>query len=130
MTCPRCMKNVTPNLNGRCPLYFGLLPPRRLPFITLNRPQRGGAHDGEALVLDVIDKQYEENRIGFRLRCLQAIDAGHTLEEYVTEQVHAALRHMAGVSLARKRLAGILAVRGADVVIPPDPPAYVEVTVS
>lgn len=102
----------------------------KLPFITVNRPQRGAAHDAEALVLDVIDKQYDENRIGFRLRCLEAMDAGQTLEQYVGEQVHAALRHMAGVSLARKRLAGILAVRGADGVIPPDPPAYVEVTVS
>lgn len=102
----------------------------KLPFITINRPQRGAAHDAEALVLDVIDKQYAENRIEFRIRCLLAIDAGLTLEEYVGAQVHEALQYMAGESTARKKLAGILALRGADVVIPPDPPAYAEIAVS
>lgn len=102
----------------------------KLPFITVNRPERGATHDAEALVLDVIDKSYAENPIGFRLLRYQAIAARKTLEEYVGAQVHAALAHLAGESTARKRLCEILAVRGPDVVIPPDPPAYAEIVLS
>lgn len=103
----------------------------KLPFLTVNRPQRGGAHDAEALVLDVIDKLYEENRTGFRLKCLEAAGIDKTLEELMAVQVHAALGSLGGMSIARKKLTEIMLAKSCDaLLVDQEPPAYVALDLS
>lgn len=59
----------------------------RPPFITVNRPERGGAHDLEALTLDVLDLCCLKDPVKYANLCRAARRRGVTLKEYVMGQV-------------------------------------------
>jgi hypothetical protein len=59
----------------------------RPPFVTVNRPERGGNHDLEALTLDVLDLCYKRDQLKFYRLCRAAERCGISLREYVARQV-------------------------------------------
>jgi hypothetical protein len=48
----------------------------RPPFVTVNRPERGGAHHVEALAMDVVNKLYEEAPDRWAQLCHEAVKRG------------------------------------------------------
>lgn len=57
------------------------------PFTMVNRPERGGAHDFEAMVLDLIDACHYRDPVRFSEWCLAAQAAGVTLQAYIGGRV-------------------------------------------
>lgn len=55
--------------------------------MTVNRPERGGAHDLEALTLDVLDLCHQRDPAKFDRLCFAASLQGISLREYVRTQV-------------------------------------------
>lgn len=59
----------------------------RPPFVTVNRPERGGNHDLEALTLDVLDLCHKKDPAKFDRMCFAATLAGVSLREFVRNQI-------------------------------------------
>lgn len=59
----------------------------RLPFVTINRPERGGAHHVEALAMDLVDRFYREAPGRWAQLCLEAGNLGLTPVSYVENKI-------------------------------------------